>query len=317
MNSRLFPLLAAFLVVILIQGCNDPILRETAERQFRDNDNSDAQSLFLVSEDGEVQAAGPVQFVAERSFGLEDATFLVTAQTEIHDFSHSAVDLKEVEVGMFLQVRGFQHGDGSVEAASAEVSDDADDDSTSSGVKKLICHIPPGNPNNARTHSIDSLSVPNHLRHGDLEGECPEVVITDRRGNGRNGQFGRRDIDDADDDSTSSGVKKLICHIPPGNPNNARTHNIDSLSVTSHLRHGDLEGECPDVITIDHRGNGRNGRNGRGDIDDDGECLEEDEVEICHIPAGKPDKAKTQSVCPDDALVHLSHGDLDVACPPA
>jgi hypothetical protein len=39
--------------------------------------------------------------------------------------------------------------------------------------KVLICHIPPGNPANAHTISVDQSAVPAHLAHGDTLGPCP------------------------------------------------------------------------------------------------------------------------------------------------
>ena len=47
--------------------------------------------------------------------------------------------------------------------------DDDDDDSN----KVCICHIPPGNPDNAHTICIGEAAVPAHLNnHGDYLGEC-------------------------------------------------------------------------------------------------------------------------------------------------
>ena len=40
------------------------------------------------------------------------------------------------------------------------------------GHKVLICHIPPGNPQNAHTISVDQSAVPAHLAHGDTLGPC-------------------------------------------------------------------------------------------------------------------------------------------------
>ncbi|MCI0731732.1 MAG: hypothetical protein L0332_34105, partial [Chloroflexi bacterium] len=37
----------------------------------------------------------------------------------------------------------------------------------------VICHIPPGNPDNAHTIIISSSAWPAHLAHGDTLGECP------------------------------------------------------------------------------------------------------------------------------------------------
>ena len=41
------------------------------------------------------------------------------------------------------------------------------------GVDKVtICHIPPGNPDNAHTITVGAPAVPAHLAHGDYLGEC-------------------------------------------------------------------------------------------------------------------------------------------------
>jgi hypothetical protein len=40
------------------------------------------------------------------------------------------------------------------------------------GHKVLICHIPPGHPENAHTISVDQSAVPAHLAHGDTLGPC-------------------------------------------------------------------------------------------------------------------------------------------------
>lgn len=36
-----------------------------------------------------------------------------------------------------------------------------------------VCHVPPGNPDNAHVISVSSHAVPAHLRHGD----CVEFVV--------------------------------------------------------------------------------------------------------------------------------------------
>ncbi len=43
--------------------------------------------------------------------------------------------------------------------------------------KVVICHLPPGNPDNAHTIVVGSSAVPAHLDHGDYLGEC-DVVPT-------------------------------------------------------------------------------------------------------------------------------------------
>jgi hypothetical protein len=39
--------------------------------------------------------------------------------------------------------------------------------------KVVICHIPPGNPENAHTIVVSEKALPAHLAHGDTEGPCP------------------------------------------------------------------------------------------------------------------------------------------------
>ena len=38
--------------------------------------------------------------------------------------------------------------------------------------KVTVCHIPPGNPENAHTIVVGPTAVPAHLAHGDTLGEC-------------------------------------------------------------------------------------------------------------------------------------------------
>ena len=55
------------------------------------------------------------------------------------------------------------------------------------------------------------------------------------------------DEDKDEEEEEDEGSEKVkICHIPPGNPENAHTIDIDSSSVEEHLAHGDYEGECDD-----------------------------------------------------------------------
>jgi hypothetical protein len=37
-----------------------------------------------------------------------------------------------------------------------------------------VCHIPPGNPDNAHTINVSVNAVPAHLAHGDSLGACDE-----------------------------------------------------------------------------------------------------------------------------------------------
>ena len=103
-----------------------------------------------------------------------------------------------------------------------------DGDGDGSEEKVTICHIPPGNPDNAHTITISRSALDAHLAHGDTIGECEESP-----GKGKGKGKGK-----------GSDKKVTICHIPPGNPDNAHTITISESALDSHLAHGDTIGDC-------------------------------------------------------------------------
>lgn len=46
--------------------------------------------------------------------------------------------------------------------------------------------------------------------------------------------------------SAAKQEKVTICHVPPGNPDNAHTIIVGAPSVPAHLAHGDFVGACDD-----------------------------------------------------------------------
>jgi|SRR5918998_435598 hypothetical protein len=46
-------------------------------------------------------------------------------------------------------------------------------------------------------------------------------------------------------DNGNNNRKVTICHIPPGNPDNAHTIRVSENAVDAHLAHGDTLGKCP------------------------------------------------------------------------
>lgn len=88
-----------------------------------------------------------------------------------------------------------------------------------------ICHVPPGNPENQHTIAVEDEFVADHLEHGDTEGPC---TPTDPP---------------APPDGASGKVD--LCHVPPGNPDNAHAISVGASALESHLSHGDAEGDCP------------------------------------------------------------------------
>jgi hypothetical protein len=49
---------------------------------------------------------------------------------------------------------------------------------------------------------------------------------------------------DGDNDDDDDNDKVKICHIPPGNPDNAHTIRVNENAVDAHLDQGDYKGEC-------------------------------------------------------------------------
>jgi LPXTG-motif cell wall-anchored protein len=45
--------------------------------------------------------------------------------------------------------------------------------------------------------------------------------------------------------TTEPGAKVVICHTPPGNPENRHTIEVSESAVPAHLAHGDTLGPCP------------------------------------------------------------------------
>jgi hypothetical protein len=126
-----------------------------------------------------------------------------------------------------IRIQGRLEG----EPASGDVDVEASQDDIEDQV--TICHVPPGNPDNAHTIVVGAPAVDPHLAHGDFEGEC-------------DGDEGATD-DDLDDDGEADDaddVKVLVCHVPPGHPDGRRTIEISEDALEAHQAHGDTEGEC-------------------------------------------------------------------------
>jgi len=64
----------------------------------------------------------------------------------------------------------------------------------------------------------------------------------DKRGHDDDDDDDKRGHDDDDDDDK----KVSVCHIPPGNPENAHVIKISKKALDAHLAHGDIKGKkCP------------------------------------------------------------------------
>lgn len=58
--------------------------------------------------------------------------------------------------------------------------------------------------------------------------------------------------------------KITICHLPPGNPDNARTISIKENAWAAHQAHGDSQGPCPEPPPGDDDDGGSGGGNAGG-----------------------------------------------------
>lgn len=62
--------------------------------------------------------------------------------------------------------------------------------------------------------------------------------------NGEDNNNDEEDSNDSDDEDSDDNEKVELCHIPPGNPENAHTIEVSQNAVPFHLAHGDFLGEC-------------------------------------------------------------------------
>jgi hypothetical protein len=149
-----------------------------------------------------------------------------------------------VTVGAPAVPAHLAHGDAEG-ACEGEPTDEGEEEGEDAEVKVLVCHVPPGNPDNPQTIEVGESALPAHLAHGDTEGAC--------EGDEGTGE------DPAEDGEENAEVKVLVCHVPPGNPDNPQTIEIGESALPAHLAHGDTEGECPEVAPADEgegEGNG-------------------------------------------------------------
>lgn len=93
-----------------------------------------------------------------------------TGQTSIRKGNRS-LTLRDLRSGDRVHVRGVRQSNGDVFAYEIKLQEPEEDEPTSSD-KVTLCHVPPGNPSNAKTLTVDASAVPAHLAHGDYLGAC-------------------------------------------------------------------------------------------------------------------------------------------------
>jgi hypothetical protein len=111
------------------------------------------------------------------------------------------------------------------------------------------------------------------------------------------------DHDAGPEDACSDG-KCTICHVPPGNPDNAHTIRVGEPAVEAHLAHGDHLGDCDDAPAP---------------ADDDGDSdSDSDSDSDADFDSDADSDGDSDDVCEDDAgVIDESAPDAGFATPPA
>ena len=79
------------------------------------------------------------------------------------------------------QAEAVQSG-GQTSGGAAAQHDGEGGAETDEAEKVEVCHMPPGNPANAHTISVDNDSFDDHVAHGDTEGPCESDEPIDPQG---------------------------------------------------------------------------------------------------------------------------------------
>ncbi|HEY4493444.1 MAG TPA: hypothetical protein VJB98_02395 [Candidatus Paceibacterota bacterium] len=123
------------------------------------------------------------RFSEEKGDASFIATEIPTSRGEIHEYNPDWKALATGKRGMLVKVDN--DGDGVFDyefvVGSALTSDKFMKFSKENTGKVLVCHIPPGNPQNVRTISISNSALETHLNHGDKEGECLSATKSKNR----------------------------------------------------------------------------------------------------------------------------------------
>jgi hypothetical protein len=186
-----------------------------------------------------------------------------------------------------------------------------------------ICHIPPGSPNTPQTLTIPMSEWPSHQAHGDVQGVCDmstvQICI-----DGQTLSVPRASWPSYQSQGATQGpcpVQEItICHIPPGDPSHPQTIVIPQSAWASHQSHGDTQGACNMTMVVICL-NGREVQVPRASLQVyltqgaiEGNCPQENEITICHIPPGNPGNPQTISIPQSAWPTHQGHGDTQGAC---
>ncbi len=120
--------------------------------------------------------------------------------------------------------------------------------------------------------------------------DTDEVNITVNEDDDQSGGGGSGDdppVDDGPDEKDGKN-KITICHIPPGNPENAHLITVGEPAVLAHIAHGDTLEECPDDLSGD--GLDDNSKKGNQNVKENKGNSGKDENEKSNSGKGNKDK---------------------------
>ena len=108
---------------------------------------------------------------------------------------------------------------------------------------------------------------------------------------------------------TGSNAPVMICHIPPGNPDNAHTITVSESAVPAHLAHGDTCGPCGAPHPPASKSSAREASDRPSDLDSDGSVASADLA----LLLGNWGPCADCDACPADLDNDCTVGALDLA----
>ncbi len=96
--------------------------------------------------------------------------FTRAGETSIRKGNRS-LTLEDLDEGDQVHVRGVFEGE-DVFAFEIKLQEEEEENDLDDEEQVTLCHIPPGNPSNAKTKIVGASAVPAHLAHGDHLGPC-------------------------------------------------------------------------------------------------------------------------------------------------
>lgn len=230
------------------------------------NTGNAAPTVSNCTFSGNVANIGGAVFNENSSPTLVNCILWGDSAQEIFDDFESAATV------IYSDVQGGWSGEGNIDADPLFVDADGPDDIPGNEDDNL--RLQPGSP---CIDAADNAAVPADWLDLDGDGDTNELIPVDLDGNPRfvddpntdDTGFGDPPIVDmgpyelqdpcADDDGDG---RVTICHVPPGNQDNAHTITVSVNAVPAHLAHGDYCGPCEGGLSADlEAGRGENKAN--------------------------------------------------------